>query len=229
MSLNPKRANQTTPSLTVRRRYSWWDSHRISRPVVQLFFIFTPTWGTGEDEPNLTSIFFKWVETTNYISYMSYFDESHVTRRRCWIVLDNVGMRLTPNARRPLFRETIPEDPHLEWPKLVAHHVTQHVTTQKWFVLERRSQRISGPSFWMTYPIKNRPFESFWNPEDRSWRCQERPKARELKQPVVLEVFEATETSDECESFSDDQGCRWHTCVCMILVARFEWINDDRI
>ena len=31
--------------------------------ATQIFFIFTPK--IGEDEPILTSIFFKWVETTN--------------------------------------------------------------------------------------------------------------------------------------------------------------------
>ena len=113
-------------------------------------------------------------------------------------MLDNVGMSLTPNARRPLFRETIPEDPHLEWPKLVAHHVKQHVRPLRNDLFGKKIPVDFRAIFLDDIPHQE---QTFWNPEDRSWRCQERPKARELKQPVVLEVFEATETADECESF----------------------------
>ena len=43
----------------------WWFGRQLSssRWWFQIFFIFVPKF--GEDEPNLTSIFFKWVETTN--------------------------------------------------------------------------------------------------------------------------------------------------------------------
>ena len=37
----------------------WWQLK-----YIKYFLMFTPI--PGEDEPNLTSIFFKWVETTNY-------------------------------------------------------------------------------------------------------------------------------------------------------------------
>ena len=47
----------------VRWMYTWW--------WFQIFFIFTPK--TGEDEPILTSIFFKWVgSTTNQYLYSAY-------------------------------------------------------------------------------------------------------------------------------------------------------------
>jgi len=57
---------------------------RVSRWWFQIFLIFTPK--IGEDEPMLTIIFFKWIETTNQF-WIKVYVSSHPQWKWSWIHL----------------------------------------------------------------------------------------------------------------------------------------------